>query len=204
MNKAVLYVHGKGGSAEESKHYSTLFTEYDIIGIDYKSETPWDAKREFSSIFDELKAEYSSIILIANSIGAYYSMLSLYDKSIDKAFFMSPIVDMEQLIGNMMNYDRITDEMLREKKFIQSSFGETLSWEYLAFVRANPVKWNIPTSILYGENDELTSYQTMAAFADRVGADLTVMSDGEHWFHTEEQMRFLDNWIMSRIKAPEH
>ena len=20
---------------------------------------------------------------------------------------------------------------------------------------------------------------------------------GEHWFHTDEQMRFLDNWIMS-------
>lgn len=26
-------------------------------------------------------------------------------------------------------------------------------------------------------------------------AQLTVMQNGEHWFHTEEQMRFLDNWI---------
>ena len=24
---------------------------------------------------------------------------------------------------------------------------------------------------------------------------LTVMEGGEHWFHTEEQMRFLDEWI---------
>jgi hypothetical protein len=22
-----------------------------------------------------------------------------------------------------------------------------------------------------------------------------VMEEGEHWFHTDEQMRFLDNWI---------
>ena len=22
-----------------------------------------------------------------------------------------------------------------------------------------------------------------------------LFSDGEHWFHTEEQMRFLDKWI---------
>jgi len=28
------------------------------------------------------------------------------------------------------------------------------------------------------------------------GAELTVMEEGEHWFHTDEQMRFLDNWIM--------
>ena len=27
------------------------------------------------------------------------------------------------------------------------------------------------------------------------GAELTVMPGGEHWFHTEEQMRFLDEWI---------
>ena len=26
-------------------------------------------------------------------------------------------------------------------------------------------------------------------------AELTVMEDGEHWFHTGEQMRFLDDWI---------
>ena len=24
---------------------------------------------------------------------------------------------------------------------------------------------------------------------------LTVMRNGEHWFHTEEQMKFLDEWI---------
>ncbi len=27
------------------------------------------------------------------------------------------------------------------------------------------------------------------------GAELTVMPNGEHWFHTEEQMQFLDRWI---------
>ena len=23
------------------------------------------------------------------------------------------------------------------------------------------------------------------------------MENGEHWFHTDEQMKFLDNWILS-------
>jgi len=26
------------------------------------------------------------------------------------------------------------------------------------------------------------------------------MKNGEHWFHTEEQMKFLDNWIKNLIK----
>ena len=33
------------------------------------------------------------------------------------------------------------------------------------------------------------------AFAEKTGAALTVMPGGEHWFHTDEQMRFLDDWI---------
>ncbi len=30
------------------------------------------------------------------------------------------------------------------------------------------------------------------------GATLTVMKGGEHWFHTEEEMNFLDEWIRSQ------
>ena len=33
-------------------------------------------------------------------------------------------------------------------------------------------------------------------FAKKHNAMLTVMEGGEHWFHTEEQMRFLDEWII--------
>ena len=35
----------------------------------------------------------------------------------------------------------------------------------------------------------------MSVFAKTHDAELTVMEEGEHWFHTDEQMRFLDNWI---------
>lgn len=30
---------------------------------------------------------------------------------------------------------------------------------------------------------------------DARNASLTVLDGGEHWFHTPEQMRFLDDWI---------
>ena len=86
-------------------------------------------------------------------------------------------------------------ELLAEKQEIPTAFGETLSWKYLTYVRAHPIAWHVPTRILYGAHDDLTAPETISAFARRVGAELTVMPDGEHWFHTEEQLRFLDAWI---------
>lgn len=65
----------------------------------------------------------------------------------------------------------------------------------LCYVREHPLSWNISTNILYGEKDHLTSYETVSKFARQIGATLTVMKGGEHWFHTKEQIKFLDGWI---------
>ena len=199
MKKLVIYVHGKGGTAEEAKHYQTLFVESDVIGFDYKSQNPWEAKREFSDFYDLHSKEYNSVILGANSIGAFFSMHALAEKKISKALFISPISNMEKLITNMMIWSNVTEEELCRKKEISTGFGETLSWEYLCYVRKHPIKWNIPTCILYGANDNLTSLETVSEFAEQIGASLTIMNDGEHWFHTNEQMEFLDNWIRNSI-----
>lgn len=195
MRKAVIYIHGKGGKAEEATHYRPLFPDCDVIGFEYKAQTPWEAVEEFPKLFDAACEKYASVVLIANSIGAYFAMNALTDKPIEKAYFISPVVDMSQLIGVMMAWAGVTEEELREKSKIETAFGETLSWYYLCYAREHPVRWTVPTQILYGEKDHLTSFQTMSAFAERVGATLTVMPGGEHWFHTEEQMAFLDRWI---------
>ena len=63
-------------------------------------------------------------------------------------------------------------------------------------MRKNPIVWSIPTFVLYGEKDNLTSLDTIHEFTNQIGATLTVMEDGEHWFHTDAQMKFLDNWII--------
>lgn len=199
MKKLVIYVHGKGGTADEAKHYHPLFAESDVIGFDYKSQNPWEAKSEFSDFYDSQSKGYDSVVLIANSIGAFFSMNALAEKKISKALFISPIVNMENLITNMMIWSNVTEEKLCSEKEISTDFGETLSWEYLCYVRKHPIKWNIPTCILYGENDNLTSIETVSGFSEQIGAILTVMNDGEHWFHTDKQMEFLDNWIRNSI-----
>ena len=40
----------------------------------------------------------------------------------------------------------------------------------------------------------------MHKFANDVNAELTIMQSGEHWFHTAEQMSFLDDWIKGLLK----
>ena len=195
MQHLVIYVHGNGGSADEAKHYQPLFPGSDVIGFDYHAQTPWEAVTEFPCFFDALAANYDTATLIANSIGAYFSMLALSEKRIARAMFLSPIVNMEKLILDMMARSGVTENALRRSGEMQAASGELLSWNYLCYVREHPIKWHIPTHILYGGADHLTSRETITGFAAEIGASLTVMEGGAHWFHTAEQMRFLDRWI---------
>ena len=195
MNDLILYIHGKGGSAAESVHYKPLFPDCEVLGLDYQTFTPWETGAEIREAAEKLKAKHDSIILIANSIGAFFSMNAGIDKLINKAYFISPIVDMEKLIVDMMLWANVTQAELKAKSVIRTIFGEDLSWDYLCYVRDHPISWDVPTQILYGENDNLTSYETIRAFTERHNAILTVMEGGEHWFHTEKQMQFLDDWI---------
>ncbi|MGM9540559.1 alpha/beta hydrolase, partial [Anaerovibrio sp.] len=164
--KAVLYVHGKGGSASEAEYYEKLFPACDVTGFDYQAETPWESIEEFRAEASRLLAEYDGIILVANSIGAYFSLLSLADMPLEKAYLISPIVNMEKLICDMMLWAGVTEAELQEKGLVPTEFGEDLSWDYLTWVRRHPVSWHIPTEILYGSADNLQSLATIKAFAD--------------------------------------
>lgn len=199
LKKVVLYIHGKGGSAEEADHYKRICSSYDVFGLDYKGTTPWKVKEEILTEYEIFRKKYDSILIIANSIGAYFTMNALADKEIERAFFISPIVNMEKLIFDMMAWANVTERELQDKQEIKTVFGETLSWKYLCYVRDNPIIWNTPTNILYAGNDNLTSYETISNFVKETDSSLKIMENGEHWFHTEEQLAFLDNWLMSII-----
>ena len=192
---AILYIHGKGGSATESEHYKPLFPNCEVMGLDYLTFNPWETGKEIRIAVEELKSRFESVILIANSIGAFFSMNASIDDMIQKAYFISPIVDMDKLITDMMKWANVNEQELETKGTIHTDYGEDLSWEYLCYVRSHPIEWHVPTQILYGSNDHLTSLETITDFTKKHNASLTVMENGEHWFHTDEQMMFLDNWI---------
>ena len=193
--EAVLYIHGKDGCAAESEHYKALFPKSAVVGLDYLTFTPWETGKEIRAAVDTLSRRYDGITLVANSIGAFFSLHAGLNGFVRRAFLISPVVDMEKLIGNMMRRADVTEEELASRGIVHTDFGEDLSWEYLCYVRDHPVEWDVPTEILYGSRDHMTSLETVSAFAQKHRAGLTVMEGGEHWFHTEEQLRFLDDWI---------
>ena len=107
---------------------------------------------------------------------------------------------MEALIRAMMLQASVTEEQLRVAQEIQTGFGEILSWKYLSYAKRNIIgKWGHPTAILYAEGDALTERPTVDAFARRFGCKLTVMKNGEHWFHTEEQLAVWKQWVVNSI-----
>ena len=80
MKDLVLYVPGKGGSANEADFYRPLFPECDVVGLAYTAETPWEAETELRAVIEPLRGKYGNITLIANSIGAFFSMCAGLDE----------------------------------------------------------------------------------------------------------------------------
>lgn len=192
--KKILYVHGMGGSAAEAEQYKGLL-DGEIMGLDYNEYRPWVMKGVLLKKYRELKEPGAEVEVIANSIGAWFTMLALGNEDVAFAYFISPMVDMDKFITDRMRLEGISEEELREKGEIPTQFGQPLSWEYLTFVREHPVTWNGPAAVLYGSGDHLVPYETMRAFTEAHNMKLTVMDGGEHWFHTPEQMAFLTRWM---------
>ena len=85
-----------------------------------------------------------------------------------------------------------TTAILIPVKIVGKAIGNSIS--FLCQESAN--KLEDTYHILYGEKDNFISSRAISEFAEKIGATLTVMENGEHWFHPEEQMAFLDKWII--------
>lgn len=205
-DKAYLFVHGKMGQKEEALDFAKCAVPmgYQVLAIDLPRHgerrlsdeklTPWEVIPEIKIVCGFMQSNWQSISLRATSIGAWFSMLALSDFDIKRALFVSPIVNMQNLIENMMMWANVSEQQLKQQGEIPTSFGETLSWDYLCFVRENPIKWTAPTEVLYAENDNLTAENVLCDFAKLHSAGITVMPNGEHWFHTKEQLDYLRRW----------
>ena len=77
MDKIVVYIHGKGGNSGEAIHYKSLFSDCDVIGLDYTAQFPWEAKEEFPLLFNSICKKYKSVEIIANSIDFLLSFFHL-------------------------------------------------------------------------------------------------------------------------------
>ena len=213
-DKVYLFVHGKCGYKEEAQDFAEIVcpSGWQVLGIDLpehgsrKGETgafdPWHVVPELQTVREYARTHWNRIALRANSIGAWFSMLAFQEEPLEQCLFVSPILDMGQLIGRMMQWAGVTEAELEARETIETSFGETLSWRYYQYAKAHPIEsWPWPTAILYAGQDNLTPRQEVDGFVERFSCDLTVMEDGEHWFHTPEQLEVLHRWERTNIAS---
>lgn len=205
-DKVYLYLHGKCGFKEEALDFAERAAHkgYQVVSVDLprhgarKSEAtellPWIVTEELQRVYADLEKNWRHIFLRATSIGAWLAMMALSDRSIERCLFVSPVVDMEKLIGKMMLWSCVTERELQKKESIPTDLGEVLSWRYLCWVREHPVVWNTPTKILYGERDSLTGKNTMEDFCLQHNAELFTIPGAEHYISEKTHLRILHRW----------
>lgn len=206
-DQVCLFLHGQSGHKEEGDRFAQIANPkgWQVVAIDLPQHgqrqggaepfLPWVVVPELEQVWQELQGRWKRIALRANSIGAWLAMLALAGKPVDTCLFVSPVVDMENLIQTMMTWAGVTEERLEREREIPTDFGQTLSWDYLKYVRQHPVHaLSAHTNILYGDQDNLVPQPVVECFARAEGAHLTVYPGGEHWFHTPEQMKVMGTW----------
>ena len=201
IKRVAIYIHGANGSSKEAKDYAFLKDQYDVKGLDYQDGNPWELKDKIQNEFKKLSKGYDEVMIIANSIGAFYACEYLSKFKIKIAYFISPVVSMFQQIVDLMQMYGIKDKDLKEKGTIKLDDGTVLSYDFYQHVSNEEDKWNVPTEILYGAYDQVVYTGSMMEFLENHPlARLTVKSDAEHYFYTPEEKRFIKKWILRTLK----
>ena len=214
-HKVFVTVHGNMSNKEDEviEIFAEIATNngYQVLSFDLPEHGERKENKEYlckvqncvkdlKEVMEYAKANYDEINLWACSMGAYFSLLAYKEESIKKCLFLSPVVNMKIIIDNMMKWSNVAEDELKEKQKIKTDFGATLYWDYYEYVKENPiVKWDKPTAILYGDKDNMQEQSIIQDFAVKFNCELSIVENGEHYFHTKEQLDNYKKWIEEKI-----
>ena len=210
--RVYLFIHGQCGCKEEALDFAGIACHHgwQVLSCDLPEHgarkdrraklLPWVAVEELSGLMAYAKGRWARVAMRANSIGAWLGMLSFQNEAIEKALLVSPVVDMALMIEEMMARANVSREQLEKEGEIATDFGQTLSWPYYLYAREHPIeRYPVLTHVLYGGKDDVVRRSALDDFVKKSGARLTIMQQGEHWFHTPQQLRFLDEWTKRNV-----
>lgn len=211
-----LFVVVHGNMSNKADDFIVVFAEeatergYQVLSFDLpehgdRKNQPYKCKvqncvKDLNKIMCYAQVLSNNISVLACSMGVYFSLLAYKNVPLQQCLFLSPVVNMERIINNMMTWFNVSESRLKGEKEIPTSIGQTLYWDYYCYVKKHPIiDWNKPTSILYGSEDNLCEFDVVSAFAKCFDCDLQVMENGEHYFHTKEQLKFFRQWLKKHI-----
>lgn len=207
-DRVYLVVHGKSSCKEDAARFAAIAVGkgYQVLSFDLPEHgaragqsracTVQNGVEDLQKIMAYVRDRWSSVSLLATSLGAYFSLVAYRDVPFGQCLFVSPILDMQRLIKNMMRWFSVTPAQLQVQGEIPTPIGETLSWNYYRYVLDHPIDfWPHPTAILYPECDNLTEPEVVDAFARRFGAQVQRVPGSEHYLQSDAELAIMDAWM---------
>jgi len=155
---------------------------------------------DLRTVIQYAKQKWQSIGVFACSMGAYFSLMAYEDENLTQDLFVSPVVDMERIIRNMMRTFSITPERLQEEQVIEVATGQKMYWDDYCYVNEHPIRtWNVPTAILYGAEDDLCEREKTVGFCNQFHCQLEIVQQSGHYFHTPGQLSAYTTWLRKNI-----
>ena len=123
-DKVWLFVHGRQGHKEEAAEFAKFACGKgaQVLAVDLPGHgereaeldklTPWHMVQELRALAAYAGERWGSLSIRANSIGAWFCLMSLSEVTLEKSLLVSPVLDMEKLIGKMISWAGTTEREL--------------------------------------------------------------------------------------------
>ena len=167
---------------------------------DDKAFNPMEASPEVRTFAQLARSQSTEIGLLANSIGAYFSLCDTPAGTFERAWLVSPLLDLEYYIRDIMAEYSVTDEQLEAETEINTPRG-VLEWPYLRFVEKHPARLDIPSWIIRGDQDEMVPLGTLSRFVGAPGVELVQIEGGQHFLGQPPHLDTVVAWFEERYPA---
>lgn len=138
-------------------------------GPDGKAFTAMAASPEVRAFAQFARGQSTEVGLLASSIGTYFSLCDTPAGTFERAWLVSPLIDLEHYIRGVMTEYSVTYEQLETETVIDTPRA-VLEWSCLRFVEEHPARLDIPSWAIRGDQDEVVPFSTLSRFVDAPGA----------------------------------
>ena len=167
---------------------------------DDKAFNPIEASPEVRMFAQLAHSQSTEIGLRAHSIRAYFSLCDTSAGTFERVWLVSPLLDLEYYIWDMMAEYSVTDEQLEAQTVIDTPRG-VLDWPYLRFVEEHPAKLDTPIWIIRGDQDEVVPLGALSRFVGAPGVELVQVEGGKHFLGRPPYLDTLVAWFEERYPA---
>lgn len=167
---------------------------------DDKAFNPMEASPEVRAFARLARSQSTEVSLLANSIGAYFSLCDTPAGTFERAWMVSPLLDLEYYIRDIMAEYSVTDEQLEAQTVIDTPRG-VLERSYLRFVEEHPARLNAPSWIIRGDQDEVVPLNALSRFVGAPGVELVQVEGGQHFLGQPPHLDTVVAWFEERYPA---